>query len=259
MRALVLGHSFIRRLRDWMRVNGRVMRHGNLDVHLHGVGGRTVPQVYHLDMQLVERISPDVILLQLGGNDINDTTSATDVLVKLKRLITVLREKHPDSTIIVASIFCRRRPRGLSSRSYDRKKKRVNKFLLKEFGGFEQGKKVFFFTHKFFKEKRFDRDGVHFNDDGNRCFYHSIFAALRLVLWCTAGSFLFRLVQIGFLLADLCCWPYHPVKTAFFKATKWLEKMPLLQCRNLYTCKNKNLHNNAEFNYLGYKFMGVPT
>lgn len=81
MRALVLGHSFIRRLRDWMRVNGREMRHGNLDVHLHGVGGRTVPQVYHLDLQLVERISPDVILLQLGGNDINDTTSATDVLV----------------------------------------------------------------------------------------------------------------------------------------------------------------------------------
>uniref|UniRef100_A0A8W8P554 Uncharacterized protein n=1 Tax=Magallana gigas TaxID=29159 RepID=A0A8W8P554_MAGGI len=64
-----------------MRVNGRVTRHGNLDVHLHGVGGRTVPQVYHLDMQL--------------------------------------------------------------------------------------GKKVFFFSHKFFKEKHFDRDGVHLNDDGN--------------------------------------------------------------------------------------------
>lgn len=182
MRALVLGHSFIRRLRDWMRVNGRVMRHGNLDVHLHGVEGRTVPRVYHLDMQLVERISPDVILLQLGGNDINDTTSASDVLVKLKRLISVLGEKHPDSITIVASIFCRRRHRGLSSRSYGRKKKRVNKFLLKEFGAFEQGKKVFFFSHTFFKEKHFDRDGVHLNDNGNRCLYHSIFSALRLVL-----------------------------------------------------------------------------
>lgn len=119
------------------------MRHGNLDVHLHGVGGRTVPQVYHLDLQLVERISPDVILLQLGGNDINDTTSATDVLVQLEQLITVLREKRPDSTIIVASIICRRRPRGLSSRSYDRKKKRVNKFLLKEFGLSSRGRKSF--------------------------------------------------------------------------------------------------------------------
>lgn len=133
-------------------------------------------------LDMVERISPGVILLQRSGNGMNDTTSDIDVLLKLKRLITVLREKHPDSIIIVASIFCRRRPRGLSSRSYDRKKKRVNKFLLKEFGAFEQGKKVFFFSHKFFKEKHFDRDGVHLNDDGNRCFYHSIFSALRLVL-----------------------------------------------------------------------------
>lgn len=79
-------------------------------------------KVYHLDM--VERINPDVIVLQLGGGgDVNDTTCATDVLMKLKRLITVLMEKHPDSTIIVASIFCRtiivasifgqRRPRDL--------------------------------------------------------------------------------------------------------------------------------------------------
>uniref|UniRef100_K1PNB4 Uncharacterized protein n=1 Tax=Magallana gigas TaxID=29159 RepID=K1PNB4_MAGGI len=59
-------------------------------------------------MQLVERISPDVILLQ-PGDDINDTSCATDVLLKLKRLITVLRKKQPDSTMIVASIFFQRR------------------------------------------------------------------------------------------------------------------------------------------------------
>ena len=159
MKALVLGHSFVRRLRDWMRDNDREMSRGSLDVHLQGVGGRTVRQLYDLDMKRVERIHPDVILLQLGGNDISSCTSASDFLVRLEQLITVLRQKCPDSTIIVASIFCRRRPRGLSSRSYDRKKKRVNKFLLRKFGAFEQGKKVFFFSHRFFKEKYFHRDG----------------------------------------------------------------------------------------------------
>ncbi|XP_078315393.1 uncharacterized protein LOC144619896 [Crassostrea virginica] len=182
MRALVLGHSFIKRLSNWMRANSIVMPRDNLELHLHGVGGRTVPQVFHLDLLMVERINPDVILLQLGGNDISDSTSASDVLVKLERLITVLREKHPISTIIVASIFCRRLPRGISERSYDRKKKRVNKFLLKKFGASEQGKKVFFFTHKFFKKEYFDNDGVHLNDHGNKRFFQSILSALQLAL-----------------------------------------------------------------------------
>ena len=129
MKALVLGHSFVRRLRDWIWIRD------------NDVGGRTVRQMYDLDLKRVDRIHPDVILLQLGGGggDISSCTSASDVLVRLKRLITVLRQKCRDSTIIVASIFCRRRPRGLSSRSYDRKKKRVIKFLLRKFGAFEQG------------------------------------------------------------------------------------------------------------------------
>ena len=144
MKALVLGQSFVLRLRDWMRDNDREMSRGSLDVHLHGVGGRTMRQVYDLDLKRVERIHPDVILLQLGGSDISycSCTSASDVLVRLKRLITVLRQKCRDSTIIVASIIYRRRPSGLSSRSYDRKKKRVIKFLLRKFGAFEQGKKL---------------------------------------------------------------------------------------------------------------------
>ena len=41
MKALVLSHSFVRRLRDWKRDNDKEMSRGSLDVHLHGVGGRT--------------------------------------------------------------------------------------------------------------------------------------------------------------------------------------------------------------------------
>jgi lysophospholipase L1-like esterase len=180
MAALVLGHSFVRRLKDWMTENGEVMAVENHVVHLHGVGGRTIPQVFHRDLEVVKRLRPCVIFLQLGGNDINDRSSAADVFVKLKRLVTVLRREMPSSTIIVGSIFRRKRPRGLSAGSYDRKRKQVNKYLFKEFGAFKRGKKVFFFSHRFFKDWYLGRDGVHLNNSGNGCFFHSILTALRL-------------------------------------------------------------------------------
>ena len=62
------------------------------------------------------------------------------------------------------------------------KKQKINKFLSKEFGTSKRGKKSFFFPHKFFKEKYFDRDGIHLNQDGNRCFYNSIKKLFGLVL-----------------------------------------------------------------------------
>ena len=104
-------------------------------------------QMYDLDLKRVDRIHTLTSFCSSwgeGGGDISycSCTSASDVLVRLKRLITVLRQKCRDSTIIVASIIYRRRPSGLSSRSYDRKKKRVIKFLLRKFGAFEQGKKL---------------------------------------------------------------------------------------------------------------------
>ena len=179
--ALILGHSFVKRLRYWMRRYGRVMSLKNLTVHLHGVGGRTIDQTYQ-DMDVVDSLRPDVIFLQVGGNDISDSSTATEIFVKLKRLIAALLNEHHVSTVIVGSIFCRNRPRNISQVAYDRKKRKINRFLCKEFGGFEPGKKVFFFTHKFFKGNLFDDDGVHLNDSGNRRFFNSIQSALRLIL-----------------------------------------------------------------------------
>lgn len=71
MRTFILGHSFVRRKKNWIRVHGRVIRYGYLITNQHDLGDRDVQQVYHLDMHAVEWISPDVILLQLVWNDIN--------------------------------------------------------------------------------------------------------------------------------------------------------------------------------------------
>ena len=105
MAALGLGHSFIKGLQAWMSENGEVMAVEKHDVYLHGVGGRTVPQVFDRDMEVVRNLRACVIFLQLGRNDINDRSSASDVFVKLKRLVTVLREEIPGSTIIVGCLM----------------------------------------------------------------------------------------------------------------------------------------------------------
>ena len=177
MKALVLGHSFVRRLRDWMRDNDREMSRGSLDVQLHGVGGRTVRQVYDLDLKRVERIHLDVILLKLGGNNISSCTSFSDVLVRLERLITVLRQKCQYSTIIVAPSSVEGDP-GV--------------FLLVLMTARRNGSINFSLENLVLSSRErkssssptdyFHRDGVHLNNSGNRGFFHSILSALRLSL-----------------------------------------------------------------------------
>ena len=133
MKALVLGHSFIKRLRRWMSSNGRRMSTKKHDVHLYGVGGRTIAKTYYNDLKVVRRKRPDVVFLQVGGNDILKDSSPTLILVRMKRLVSVLLEKYHVSTVIVGSVFCRRKPWSLSRRAYDRQKQKINKFLSKEF------------------------------------------------------------------------------------------------------------------------------
>jgi lysophospholipase L1-like esterase len=152
------------------------------DVHLYGVGGRTIAKTYYNDLKVVRRKRPDVVFLQVGGIDILKDSSPTLILVRMKRMVSMLLEKYHVFTVIVGPVFCRRKPWGLSRRAYDRKKQKINKFLSKEFGTSKRGKKSFFFPNKFFKEKYFNRDGIHLNHDGNRCFYNSIEKALRFSL-----------------------------------------------------------------------------
>ena len=55
MKALVLGHSFIKRLRRWMCTNGRSMSTRKRDVHLYRLGGSTIAQIYYNDLKVVIR------------------------------------------------------------------------------------------------------------------------------------------------------------------------------------------------------------
>ena len=92
--ALILGHSFVRRLqRDLLnhfdpRADLSFNLEGTAAVNFHGVGGRTVSKIRDLDLPAVERMAPDVVILEIGTNDLTDkgpevVGSAIDDLVRL--------------------------------------------------------------------------------------------------------------------------------------------------------------------------------
>ena len=70
-----MGHSFIRRLRDFI-VKNAPDYHLNLNltdsvtVQLHGVGGRTIAEVRQFDLGEVIRFRPDIVFRQIGTNDL---------------------------------------------------------------------------------------------------------------------------------------------------------------------------------------------
>ena len=73
---LILGHSFVRRLSADLRSNfdARAAEHFNLlgdaVIHLHGLGGCTVKKLRLFDLGVVSALKPDVIILEIGTNDL---------------------------------------------------------------------------------------------------------------------------------------------------------------------------------------------
>ena len=43
---------------------------GTVSVHLHGTGRRTVAKLQSFDLHVVEQIAPDVLILEIGTNDL---------------------------------------------------------------------------------------------------------------------------------------------------------------------------------------------
>ena len=68
-KVLILGHSFVRRLKSDLRArfDERASLNfgleGTAEVLMHGVGGRTVTKLLTHDLGVVANLSPDIIIL----------------------------------------------------------------------------------------------------------------------------------------------------------------------------------------------------
>lgn len=70
---LILGHSFVHRLRCDLLSNFDPRTEldfgllGSVNVHLFGVGGRSVSSLRKHDLHVVSRIAPEAIILEIGN------------------------------------------------------------------------------------------------------------------------------------------------------------------------------------------------
>ena len=114
---LILGHSFVKRLKRDLRshfdprTDGNFKLGGTVSVHLHGVGGRTVAKLRSLDLHVVERIAPDVLILEIGTNDLVDTSPEV-VGSEIESLVCLLVDDYKVRVVCVCHVI----PRG---QSYD--------------------------------------------------------------------------------------------------------------------------------------------
>ena len=76
-KVLILGHSFVKRLKLDLdagfdeRAQRNFKLSNSVTVDLHGVGGRTVSAVKRNDLHLLASICPDILILEIGTNDLS--------------------------------------------------------------------------------------------------------------------------------------------------------------------------------------------
>ena len=76
-KVLILGHSFVCRLRDNLDAQFDDCASKNFhlpesaNVSLYGTGGRTVEKLLKYDLIFVLNFRPDIILLEIGTNDLS--------------------------------------------------------------------------------------------------------------------------------------------------------------------------------------------
>ena len=75
-KVLILGHSFVKRLQSDLKTtfDARAVSNFRLEgtamVNLFGVGGGTVEKLRRYDLHVVRRLALDVVILEVGTNDI---------------------------------------------------------------------------------------------------------------------------------------------------------------------------------------------
>ena len=125
-RVLIFGHSFIRRLREFLAshvsLNTNFLITEDCEIKWHGTAGRTVSKARAFDLGIVESFWPDIVILQLGSNDLvhGDPLSVTSAI---EDLVTLLH----DSFQVKRICFCQTLYR-VSSPAYNQRVRDLVKY-----------------------------------------------------------------------------------------------------------------------------------
>jgi len=174
-KVMILGHSFVRRLQNDLDRNfdSRAQRDFNLEgtkVRLFGVGGRTVEKVKKLDLSSVARYTPDVVILEIGTNDLT-TKPPQSVGSEIDDLANLLLSKYSIRVVCVCYVIPRK------DVVFNENVKVLNQYLSVVI----DHPQVFTWRHKGLYEPRNEMilaDGVHLNSQGQYALYRSYRGAI---------------------------------------------------------------------------------
>jgi lysophospholipase L1-like esterase len=185
-KVLILGHSFVRRLNYDMKTRSDSRMacdfglEGTAVVHLHGVGGRTVPKLRQYDLGVVSHISPEIVILEVGTNDLSHARPEV-VGSHLEELVRLLINTFSVRVVVV----CHVTPRAATSvcaqttvDAFAAKSALLNQYTRVVLEPMNQ---VLCWTHKGFVNPAvspFLPDGVHFNPIGQYMLYRSYRGAI---------------------------------------------------------------------------------
>ena len=185
---LILGHSFVRRLKDDLaaRFDARAAPNFHLPesghVSLYGAGGRTVDKIHAYDLSLVLKYKPDIVILELGTNDLS-TLRPEVVGSKIDDLAQVLRDQYKVRVIGVCQVVNRNIPHTRSPDCDFNAKAAVLRQYLSVILADQHN--IFLWEHKeFYRSDRtlLSLDGVHCNAQGQYCLYRSYRGAILKAL-----------------------------------------------------------------------------
>ena len=95
-RVLILGHFFIRRLKDFIAshpdLNANFLIAEACEFKWHGVGGKTIAKARAFDLPMVESFLPQIVILQLGSNDLVHADPLS-IASAIEDLVTLLHDR----------------------------------------------------------------------------------------------------------------------------------------------------------------------
>jgi len=191
-RVIIFGHSYVRRLNDFINsstrfghyrpgLTGTNLQLAQCCVSFLGVSGLNLTRIQQSDNLLAEiaAFRPDLIILQIGGNDLcKSFNSAGAVASDILKLASFLHQCNQCRVFISQLI-----PRFNCPAYYNSKVQDCN-FHLATYLAPNNGPIRLWKHRGIWNSTRwlYNRDGVHFNDDGEFKLFNSYRAATLLAL-----------------------------------------------------------------------------
>ena len=187
-KVLIFGHSFVRRLHDDLvkGFDSRANQNFNLAgsgiyVCLKGTGGRTVEKVRKYDISAIASIQPDIIILELGTNDLCHLSPEV-VGSRIEELARFFRDELRVKVIVICQVIDRKIPHSTApDAAFNAKAAILRQYLCVVL---ENEAGIFLWEHHDFGSdvNLLSLNGVHCNSQGQYRLYRSYRGAILKAL-----------------------------------------------------------------------------